>query len=129
MHNCDLASLQPMPLAMASPHLISRLWRFGDSCGDNDDNIVDDDDGDGGGDDGEGDIDGGYGGDYDGCDDDDNEGDDEDGGEDLRWADYAGSIVILLQGDPWHWQGLDLVITFAPFLLQDADDGDDGEDG
>ena len=52
-----------------------------------------------------------------GCDDNDDEGDDEDGGEDLRWADYAGSIVILLQGDPWHWQGLDLVITFAPYPL------------
>ena len=114
MHNCDLASLQPMPLAMASPHLVSRLQRFGVSCGDNDDNIADDDDGHGGGDD----DGGGYGGDYDGCDDDDDEDDDEDGGEDLRWADYAASIVILLQGDPWHWQGLDLVITFAPFLLK-----------
>ena len=41
MHNCDLATLQPMAL----PDLISRLWRFGVSCGDNDDNVVDDDDG------------------------------------------------------------------------------------
>ena len=46
----------------------------------------------------------------------------------LRWADYAGSIVILLQGDPWHWQGLDLVITFAPSLEDADDDNDDNDD-
>ena len=58
-------------------------------------------------------------GDHDRCDDDagddavdddddkDGDGDDDDGGDDLQWRDYARSIVILLQGNPWCWQGLD----------------------
>ena len=91
---------------MAWPDLRSRSLRFVIGCGrdviTNDDNILDDadaGDNDGCNDDAVYDDDGGY--------DDDEDGDDDDGGDDLQWRDYARSIVILLQGNPWCWQGLD----------------------